>query len=279
MHAQSREIWGIGEFARKIAASPTDDRLSSLEVKPVTANNTSPLTRHVGNVTYAAREMYLLYYYPSASDCSAALKAHDMNTKWPYRGQVCSKEDYQSSFHEFVIEECACTSTTMWLLAAVTLALETHLASTDDAFTILSETFDVAWRGLKNPKDFSKGSLAARLKADMRYWSAFAKSRGLMAAMSEERFALGPFSDQCRIDLHRLILVLLVWSSEHGPGGPGGPGYMKWRLANLTYPKLKGCALISRHGAATVIAASLQRIGLPLRLHRKESETVVHFGP
>ena len=206
-NVQSSELWAITHYAHRVVSSSTRDISQQSPVELGTWEEPSPNPKSTPrNLSYAAHDVYFGYFYPGALNSSMVIDANAMTNRWKFH-----PEGYSASrphFERFVVDETACSSSCLWLLASLALALEINLMSEDAAFALLSEVFDRI-SGIKKPNSFSNGPLTPRLKEDINYWISFAKSRGMQDGMSEETFDYVLIQDYQKKELMHLLMWVL----------------------------------------------------------------------
>jgi hypothetical protein len=196
--------------------------------------------------------LYSHYFYPWMRSHSELVKTKVMENRWPaqaaLRNDACAQP---VSYDGFIPDGSPCAEPALWLLAAVVAALSAVLgpvpakadisdlkafAQTSEnepgdgtkvaqprsmprlqAIALVAEVFDsaAAAQWMKRGQAFSTRCFAARLRADMGFWEAFARERGLVAAAlqlashNETCRDDRKLSDEDRGDLFRLLVWLV----------------------------------------------------------------------
>lgn len=261
--AQSSEVWAVSYYTRRVSSSSANR--DHANQSSVVAGPDVEMTRLSDSAldprplsTYSAHDVYFAYFYSSAHYQSEFVDAEAMEERWKFLS-ACA--DLECSFEGFTVDDSPCTSGCMWLLASITLALETHLPAEDSAFKILSKVLDRANGRVGGKKDtdaFSAGSFTPRFKADLRYWSAFAKSRGLMGGMSRDRYDFERLTRLERENLRTLLELIFRNTESTTRQHNFGTGY----------------------GPLRTIVQSLEHIGLPFTSHLEGTmpNYIVEFG-
>ena len=152
------------------------------------------------------KEVYFDYFYPWVRTAHANLvNVLQMESQWEAPLPMDLPDDPMcQSFEGFVVDASPCQEPALWLLAAVTLSLSTHILPESATFSLISEVFDRS-NDMVDEGRYSTSNLAGRLKADIGYWQYFARSRGLHHNLTGETFQL----ESLPVDEREHLLYLL----------------------------------------------------------------------
>ncbi|OQV02262.1 hypothetical protein CLAIMM_07493 [Cladophialophora immunda] len=242
----------IIRYAHRVSDSPTshDSRLSIDLIQrrtDVGDADADPTALHKSAAIWTGHDMYFGCFYRCAIQQQRLVNSDDMNRRWKFQNQLRIDQASSSNFEGFVVDERPCSSSWLWLFASVTLALEAHLSPEGKEFELLSTTLDQFQR-FRPKNTYSRGSFSGRLKADMRYWSAFATMRGMKQSISGGQIHLESLNVRQKDDLYNLIRLLVgEWPEV--------------RARDRPVP-----VSVEQDGPATTIARSLSNMGLPVSL-------------
>jgi hypothetical protein len=192
--------------------------------------------------------LYSHYFYPWMRAHAVLVDAAAMEKMWPVQPALRNDPHSQPvSYDGFIPDGSPCTEPALWLLGAVVAALAAVLervqpaedGQEDDAASgvagnravradcgsrssptlpLIAQVFDIAassqW--MKKGESYSLKCFAARLRADVGFWEAFARERGLGAAAADRAAQLEGEGDMATApddsrqgDLSRLLVWLI----------------------------------------------------------------------
>ncbi|KAH7134172.1 hypothetical protein EDB81DRAFT_858821 [Dactylonectria macrodidyma] len=270
--ARSGELWQVTRHIQRSASSHHHEvEMSSLGLGDTGAKDDhgqSQTTR-----SYYAHQVYYGYYYPWVDTHSKLVDPATMEQKWYFRNGLDTSDIPCTNYDGIRVDDSYCDCKALWLLSAVNAAIIRNFTPAAASFTLISEIFDRD-RGLNGTHAYSEGIYSARLKADLGYWTSFAKMRGMLDDLSndsnntidlisfqdkpgsngqpelstEPKFDLGQLTLQELQDLHNLLDWLI-----------GNPNF-GW----IEKRDIPSTVCLEPEGPASYVAEALRSMGLQM---------------
>ncbi|KAF2236114.1 hypothetical protein EV356DRAFT_531359 [Viridothelium virens] len=233
MSVQRSNIWKVSLYVRRTTA-PSADNERAVELLPL---------------TFCPRIILELFYSWVINHAELA-EAEEMEKRWSFQREVSDTLTSSANYEGYLVEDSYCSSASMWLVAAITAALQMHMKPETAAFTLIPNTFSES-HTLARENSYFAGPLRGQRK-DF-------DPNGLLTDEKKDLEAL----------LHWLI-GSPKRKADHvnaGPRGSWGRGPSPARFKG--WSQTTDVVHVGVDGAAMAITKSLIAMGLNIRLDWK----------
>ena len=287
LSAQRSNIWRVSIYARRTTSSPADNdqevemrsihNASDAQQQNLDAVNAAADLADTGSSSYFAHEVYFAYFYSWIKQKHAELaEPEEMEKRWPFQREISLALTSSANYEGFLVEDAYCSCASMWLVAAVTAALQMHMKPETAAFTLVANTFSES-HTLARENSYFDGPLKGRLTKDMGYWGAFAQTRGLMRHQAGQHFDINSLSTDGKKDLEALLHWLIgspkrkISRANASPRRSFNPGLSPAQLAG--WSQTADIVHVGGDGAAMSIIESLIEMGLNIKVDWESEDT------